>query len=86
MIMNYTDYLTTIFRSILPKYYVYLVLFTIFQFDLEKFTSKIENIYFSTRNLYIFGEITSKYCSRIIVAHVHAIVFFLKVIQRVTTL
>ena len=36
------------------------------------------DIYFSTRNLYILGENTSKYCSRIIVVHVHA-VFFSKV-------
>ena len=34
--------------------------------------AKNVNIYFSTRNLYILGENTSKYCSRIIVAHVHA--------------
>ena len=32
--------------------------------------------YFSVRNLYILGENTSKYCSRIIVVHVHAIAFF----------
>ena len=29
--------------------------------------------------MYILGENTSKYCSRIIVVHVHAIVFFSKV-------
>ena len=33
-------------------------------------------MYFSTRNLYILGENTSKYCSQIIVVHDHAIVFF----------
>ena len=34
---------------------------------------------FSTRNLYILDENTSKYRSRIIVVHVHATVFFSKV-------
>ena len=29
-------------------------------------------MYFPTRNLYILGENTSKYCSRILVVHVHA--------------
>ena len=56
--------------------HVFLVLFTVFQFDLEKFISKIVNIYFSTRNLYILDENTSKYRSRIFVVHVHANVFF----------
>ena len=37
--MNY-NYLTTIFRSILTQICVFLVLFTIFHFDLEKFISK----------------------------------------------
>ena len=41
--------------------------------------AKIVNIYFSTRNLYILVENTSKYCSRIIVVHVHATVFFSRV-------
>ena len=40
MNMNY-NYLTTIFRGILTRIYVFLVLFTIFHFDLEKFISKI---------------------------------------------
>ena len=39
MNMNYI-YLTTISRSILTKVCVFLVLFTIFHFDLEKFISK----------------------------------------------
>ena len=39
MNMNY-NYLTTIFRSILTQIYVFLVLFTIFHFDLEKLISK----------------------------------------------
>ena len=36
-------------------------------------------MYLSTRNLYVLGENTFKYCSRIIVVHVHATVFFSKV-------
>ena len=38
--------------------------------------AKIVNIYFSTRSFYIFAKNMSKYCSRIIVVHVHATVFF----------
>ena len=53
-----------------------MVLFTIFHFDLEKVIRKIVNINFSTRNLYILGENISIYCSRIIVVHIHATVFF----------
>ena len=41
--------------------------------------AKIVNIYFSTRNFYILGKNTSKYCSRVIVVHSHATVFFSKV-------
>ena len=37
--------------------------------------AKVVNIYFSTRNLYILVENTSKYCSRIIVVRVHATIF-----------
>ena len=47
-----------------------------FNLTLKNSSAKIENIYFSARNLYILGENTSKYCSRIVVVHVHAIVFF----------
>ena len=64
MNMNY-DYLTTIFRSIFDPNTCISGIIYIFYFDLEKFVSKIVNIYFSTRNLYILGENTSKYCSRI---------------------
>ena len=71
---NY-NYLTTIFRSILTQIYVFLVLFTIFHFDLKKFISKNINIYFSATNFEILAENNSKYCSRIIVAHVHAALF-----------
>ena len=45
---------------------------------LKSSQAKIVNIYFSTRNLYILGENTSKYRGRIIVVYVHAIVFFSK--------
>ena len=50
-----------------------------FILTLKSSQEKIVNIYFSTRNLYILGENTSKYCSRIIVVHFHATVFFSKV-------
>ena len=46
---------------------------------LKNSQAKIENVYFSTRNLYILGENTSKYFSRIVVVHVHAIDFFSKI-------
>ena len=75
MNMNYY-YMTAIFRSIWPKYYVFLVLFIIFQFDVEQFISKNCKYIFSTGNLYILGENSSNYCSRIIIVHVHATVFF----------
>ena len=57
-----------------------------FNLTFKNSKAKIENLYFSTRNLYILGENTSKYCSRIIVGDVHEIVFFLKFIKRVTAL
>ena len=41
--------------------------------------AKIVNRNFSTRQLYILGENTSKYRIRIIVVHVHETVFFSKV-------
>ena len=46
-----------------------------FNLTLKNSYAKIENIYFSTRNVYILGNKTSKYCSLIIVVHVHAIGF-----------
>ena len=67
--------------------YVFLELFTIFHFDLEKFISKnCKHIIFSTRIFVLLGANTSKYCSQIIVVHVHATVFFLKFTLRVTIL
>ena len=39
MNINY-NYLITIFRSILTQIYVFLIILTIFHFDLEKFISK----------------------------------------------
>ena len=59
--------------------YVFLVLFTLFYFDLEKFIYKNCKYIIFYHNLYILGEKTSKYCNRIIVVHVHATVFFSKV-------
>ena len=60
-------------------FYFWYYLHFFFHFDIEKFISKIVNIYFSIRNLHIVGENTSKYCSLVIVVHVHAAVFFSKV-------
>ena len=75
-----------IYRSILTQIYVFLVLFTIFHFDLEKFISKnCKNIFFYQKFVHL-GKNTSIYCSRIIVVHVHATVFFLKFTQRVIIL
>ena len=85
MNMNY-NYLTTIFRSILNQIYVFLVLFTIFHFDLEKFISKKCKYIFFCQKCVHLGESTSKYCSRIIVVHVLATIFFPKFIQRITIL
>ena len=76
--MNY-NYLTTIFRSTLTQICVFLVLFTIFHFDLEKFISKNCKYIFFYQNFEHLGENTCKYCSRIIIVHVHATVFFSKV-------
>ena len=83
--MNY-NYLTTIFRSILAQLYVFLILFTIFHFDLEKFISKNCKYIFFYQKCVHLGENTSKYFSQIIVVHVHATVFFLKFTQLVTVL
>ena len=56
--------------------YVFLVLFTIFDFYHEPFISKnCKNIFFYQK-LGHLGENTSIYCSRIIVVHVHANVFY----------
>ena len=71
------NYLTIIFRSILTQnimYFWYNLQF--FNLTLKSSLAKIVNINFSTRNLYILGENTSKYCSRIIVVHVHATLHF----------
>ena len=68
-------------RRVESEHNVFLVLFAIFILTLKIPQAKIVNIYFSTRYLYILGENTSKYCSWIIVNHVHATVFFSKVPQ-----
>ena len=72
MNINY-NYLTTVFGSILIQIYVFLVLCTIFHFDIEKFISKNLQIY---NFLHVhLGENTSKYCSRIYVVQGHATFF-----------
>ena len=74
MNMNY-EYLTTIFRSFLTQIYVFLVIFTIFHFDLEKFISKnCKNIFFYQKFVHL-GENSSKYCSRIILLMFMQLVF-----------
>ena len=55
---------------------MYAIIYNFFQFNLEKFISKNCKYIFSTRNLYILGENTSKYCSPKIVVHVHATGYF----------
>ena len=63
----------------MTQLFVFLVLFTIFHFDLEKFLSKnCKYIFFYHKFVYL-GENTSIICSRIIVGHVHETVFFSKV-------
>ena len=46
-----------------------------FNLTLKNSLAKIENMYFSNRNLYIFGENTPKYCRRIIVVQDMQLVF-----------
>ena len=55
-----------------PNFMYFWYFLQFFNLTLRKSQAKIENLYFSTRNLYVLGENTSKYCSRIIVGHVHA--------------
>ena len=61
------------------------IIFIFFYFALEKFISKNCKYIFFYQKFVHLGEYTSKYCSRIIVVHVHATVF-LKFTQRVTIL
>ena len=72
---NNYSYPTTIWVSILTQIYVFLVLFTIFAFDLETFISKIGKIYCSTQKFVHLGENTFPCCSRIIAVHVYVNVF-----------
>ena len=61
MNMNY-NYPTTMYETILAQIYVhvFLVLFTIFAFYNEKlFKPKLQKIFFSTRNMYIWAKILS---------------------------
>ena len=63
-------------------------LFTLFQFDLEKFISKNCNIYFSTRNLYIWAKILLNIVVRQLqfMFMFMYLFFFLKCTQRVSIL
>ena len=54
---------------------MFLVLFTIFHFDLEKIISTNCKYIFFYQKFVHFGNNTSKYCSLIIVVHIHATVF-----------
>ena len=85
--MNY-NYLTAIFRSILTQILcISGIIYIFINLALKSLKAKIVNRYFSTRNLYTFGENTFKYCSQIIVVHVHATVcFFLKFTKHVNIL
>ena len=58
-------------------YFCYYLHF--FLFDLEKFISKNCKYIFFYQKFVHLGENTFKYCSRIIVVHVHATVLFSKV-------
>ena len=61
MKMNY-NYLTIIYRSILTQIYVFLVYFSIFYFDPEKFMAKnCKYISFNQKFVHL-GKNTSIYC------------------------
>ena len=75
MNMNYS-YQVSMYESILAQMCVFLVLFTIFAFYHEKFLKPKLQIYFSTRNMYIWAKNTLIHCSHRTVAHVHVNVFF----------
>ena len=78
MNMNY-NYPTAIFRSILTQILCISGIIYNFWSDLEKFTSKNGKYIFFYQKFVHLGEITSKYCSRIIVVRAHETVFFSKV-------
>ena len=71
MSMNY-NYPTTIFRSIFAQMYKFLVEKYIFTILLMNFSRSNCTIVNNTRNAFDVGHNTSKYCSQIIVVHVHA--------------
>ena len=70
--MNY-NYLTTI--SILTQIYVFSGIIFNFSFS---YANIVKYIFFYQKFVHL-GKITSLYCSRIIVVHIHATVFFSKV-------
>ena len=63
----------------MTQIYVFVLLFTFFHFDLEKFISKNCKYIFFYQKFVHLGKKPSKYCSWIIVVHVHATVVFSKV-------
>ena len=72
MNINY-NYQTTIFRSIFAQMYKFLVEKYIFSnFAYELFKVKMKKNVNNTKNTIYLGQNTSKYCSQIIVVHVHA--------------
>ena len=75
MNINY-NYLSTLFRSIFARnVQISGIIYNFFILTLKSSQANNVNIYFSTRNLHILGENTSKYCSHIIVVHVHVTFF-----------
>ena len=83
MNMNYS-YPATVYESILPQMYVFLVSFTIFAFYHEQiFKQKLQKIFFYHKYVHL-GKNTFIHCSRITVVHIHANDFFQKFTLRVT--
>ena len=67
--------LTTIFRCILTQIEcISVIIYIFFHFDFEKFKTKNCKYIFFYKKMYILRENTSKYCSWIIVVHIHATV------------
>ena len=71
---NYS-YRTTIYKSNLTQIYIFLVLFTSFDFYHEKFISiNWKNRIFYHKCVHL-GKLTFIYCSQIVLVYVHANVF-----------
>ena len=65
--------------EMLTLIYVFLVLFTICHFDIEKSSKKCKYSIFFYQKFVHLGDNTYIYCSLLIVVHVHATVVFSKV-------